>query len=64
MIHQNPNDLPRLKSMIDAEEYLDEMSAPRIDPARPEMTGWAMKQNRKRQREKKEATDNGDVETG
>ena len=52
MMHQNPEELPQLESAIDSEEYLDTMSAPRVDPARPEMTGWAMKENRKRQREK------------
>ena len=50
MIHQNPDDLPRLQTALDAEAYLDVMSAPRVDPARPELTGWAMKQNRRRQR--------------
>lgn len=64
MIHQNPNDLPLLQSMIDIEEYLDKMSAPRVDPARPEMTGWAMKLNRKQQRERKEAAGKGNVEMG
>jgi hypothetical protein len=47
MINNDPEALPQLRSAIDPEEYLDAMSAPRIDPARPEMTGWAMKQNRK-----------------
>jgi hypothetical protein len=50
MIHNNPEELPQLESAIDAEDYLDEMSAPRVDPARPEMTGWAMKQNRQKQK--------------
>lgn len=49
MIHNDPEDLPQLEAAIDGEGYLDAMSAPRIDPARPEMTGWAMKQNRKKQ---------------
>jgi hypothetical protein len=49
MIHNVSEDLPQLESAIDGEGYLDAMSAPRIDPARPEMTGWAMKQNRKKQ---------------
>lgn len=40
-----------LEASLDSEEYLDKMSAPRIDPARPDLTGWAMKENRKRQRE-------------
>lgn len=50
MIHQNPEELPQLQSALDGEEYLDVMSAPRVDPARPEMTGWAMRQNRRRQK--------------
>lgn len=48
MMCQDMENLPHLKAPIDSEEYLDRMSAPRIDPARPEMTGWAMKQNRKK----------------
>ncbi|RAL14984.1 uncharacterized protein BO97DRAFT_404001 [Aspergillus homomorphus CBS 101889] len=51
MMHQDVETLPQLQSAIETEEYLDQMSAPRIDPARPELTGWAMKQNRKKQRE-------------
>lgn len=54
MIHHEPETLPQLETLIDGEEYLDAMSAPRIDPARPEMTGWAMKQNRKKQKEARE----------
>ncbi|KAL4806281.1 Sin-like protein conserved region-domain-containing protein [Aspergillus unguis] len=50
MMHQDVADLPQLESAINGEDYLDRMSAPRIDPARPEMTGWAMKQNRLKQR--------------
>lgn len=50
MMHQDLENLPQLESAINSEEYLDRMSAPRIDPARPEMTGWAMKQNRSTQR--------------
>ncbi|KAF7162694.1 hypothetical protein CNMCM6106_009515 [Aspergillus hiratsukae] len=51
MIQQDLEDVPQLEAAIDSEDYLDRMSAPRIDPARPEMTGWAMKQNRKRQKD-------------
>ncbi|KAM0096469.1 hypothetical protein ACP6JD_000232 [Aspergillus fumigatus] len=51
MIQQDLENVPQLEAAIDSEDYLDRMSAPRIDPARPEMTGWAMKQNRKRQKE-------------
>lgn len=50
MINQEIESLQQLESAIDSEEYLDQMSAPRIDPARPDLTGWAMKQNRKKQR--------------
>jgi hypothetical protein len=51
MIQQDLENVPQLEAAIDSEDYLDRMSAPRIDPARPDMTGWAMKQNRKRQKE-------------
>lgn len=51
MIHKDTEDLPSLESIIDSEDYLDKMSAPRIDPARPDLTGWAMKENRRRQRD-------------
>lgn len=51
MMYHDVEGLPQLQSALDTEDYLDSMSAPRIDPARPEMTGWAMKQNRRRQRE-------------
>ncbi|KAL4958336.1 Sin-like protein conserved region-domain-containing protein [Aspergillus filifer] len=50
MMHQDVEELPQLQSAINGEDYLDRMSAPRIDPARPEMTGWAMKQNRLKQK--------------
>jgi DNA-directed RNA polymerase len=49
MMHQDLESLPQLESAINSENYLDKMSAPRIDPANPEMTGWAMKQNRMKQ---------------
>lgn len=51
MMNQNPEELPQLESVINSEAYLDGMSAPRIDPAHPEMTGWAMKQNRQKQKD-------------
>ncbi|EPS32709.1 hypothetical protein PDE_07669 [Penicillium oxalicum 114-2] len=51
MMSQKLDELPELKATINSEQYLDGMSAPRIDPARPEMTGWAMKQNRQKQME-------------
>ncbi|KAL2818191.1 hypothetical protein BDW59DRAFT_165638 [Aspergillus cavernicola] len=50
MMHQDVAGLPQLESAINSEDYLDKMSAPRIDPARPDMTGWAMKQNRIKQK--------------
>ncbi|KAJ5690477.1 hypothetical protein N7462_004869 [Penicillium macrosclerotiorum] len=50
MMNQKPEDLPQLEATINSEAYLDGMSAPRIDPAHPEMTGWAMKQNRQKQK--------------
>lgn len=51
MIHKETEHLPILVSTIESEDYLDKMSAPRIDPARPDLTGWAMKENRRRQRD-------------
>ncbi|KAH8696254.1 hypothetical protein BGW36DRAFT_428272 [Talaromyces proteolyticus] len=49
MIHNEPDDLPQLESAVDGE------IAPPVDPAHPAMTGWAMKQNRQKQREVAEA---------
>lgn len=43
MFNQTPEEPPELESAITGEDYLDGMSAPRIDPTRPELTGWAMK---------------------
>lgn len=51
MLHPEDGEPQALESNLDSEEYLDKMSAPRIDPARPDLTGWAMKENRRRQRE-------------
>ncbi|KAJ5120278.1 DNA-directed RNA polymerase III subunit Rpc5 [Penicillium bovifimosum] len=51
MIHKDTENLEPLSSNIESEDYLDRMSAPRIDPARPDLTGWAMKENRRRQRD-------------
>ena len=51
MLHPEEGEPQSLEANIDSEEYLDKMSAPRIDPARPDLTGWAMKENRRRQRE-------------
>ena len=63
MMHQDVEELPQLQSAINGEDYLDRMSAPRIDPARPEMTGWAMKQNRKKHGEQTQPTE-GNPEEG
>jgi hypothetical protein len=51
MLSQDPEKLPSLEANIDSEGYLDKMSAPRIDPARPDLTGWAMRENRQIQRD-------------
>ena len=59
MLYYDVEGLPQLKAALDTEDYLDSMSAPRIDPARPEMTGWAMKQNRRRQREQRSEAGGG-----
>ncbi|KKK14781.1 hypothetical protein AOCH_004192 [Aspergillus ochraceoroseus] len=59
MMHQDLEDLPQLETAINSEDYLDTMSAPRIDPARPEMTGWAMKQNRKKGTDSGSSTEEG-----
>ncbi|EAU37392.1 conserved hypothetical protein [Aspergillus terreus NIH2624] len=60
MMHQELEELPQLQSAINSEDYLDKMSAPRIDPAHPEMTGWAMKQNRKKQGGKESSRENAE----
>lgn len=58
MINNYPEGLPQLESAITSEDYLAEMSAPRIDPAQPE-------QSRKRHQftktDKRQASD-GEVE--
>lgn len=41
---------PQLQTAVDAEDYADSMSAPRVDPVHPEMTGWAMKSRREKKR--------------
>lgn len=52
MLHQDTEQLPSLEASVDSEEYLDKMSAPKIDPARPDLTGWAMRENRQRQKQR------------
>lgn len=37
-----------MASAIDAEDYIDEMSAPRVDPIHPELAGLALKERRKK----------------
>ena len=39
---------PQLRTAVEAEDYVDSMSAPRVDPVHPEMTGWAMKSRREK----------------
>ncbi|PGH18459.1 hypothetical protein AJ79_00529 [Helicocarpus griseus UAMH5409] len=48
MFNQSLEEPPLLESAIQAEDYIDGMSAPRVDPINPEMAGWAMKLRRKR----------------
>ncbi|PGH07027.1 sulfite reductase (NADPH) hemoprotein beta-component [Blastomyces parvus] len=50
MFNQSLDEPPLLQSAIGSEDYVDGMSAPRIDPINPEMAGWAMKLRRKAQR--------------
>ncbi|WEW57392.1 hypothetical protein PRK78_002859 [Emydomyces testavorans] len=50
MFNQTIEDPPRLESAIEPDDYVDGMSAPRVDPTRPEMTGWAIKMRRKKRR--------------
>jgi sulfite reductase (NADPH) hemoprotein beta-component len=47
MFNQSLEEPPQLESAINAGDYIDGMSAPRVDPTRPEMTGWAMKLRRR-----------------
>lgn len=55
MFNQTPEEPPQLESAIVGEDYLDGMSAPRIDPTRPEMTGWAMKARQKERMQAQES---------
>ncbi|EEH18360.2 hypothetical protein PABG_00923 [Paracoccidioides brasiliensis Pb03] len=50
MFNQSLDEPPLLQSAISPEDYIDGMSAPRIDPINPEMAGWAMKLRRKARR--------------
>lgn len=50
MFNQSLDEPPLLQSAITPEDYIDGMSAPRIDPINPEMAGWAMKLRRKARR--------------
>ncbi|KAI5277657.1 hypothetical protein KEM52_004871, partial [Ascosphaera acerosa] len=51
MFLQAPAPPAQLESRVTPEDYLDAMSAPRIDPIHPELAGQAMKM-RRREREK------------
>ncbi|OJD13867.1 hypothetical protein AJ78_05714 [Emergomyces pasteurianus Ep9510] len=50
MFNQSLDEPPLLQSAIGSEDYIDGMSAPRVDPINPEMAGWAMKLRRKARR--------------
>lgn len=50
MFNHSLEEPPQLESAIDSEDYVDGMSAPRVDPTQPEMTGWAMKVRKKKRR--------------
>ncbi|KAK2794295.1 hypothetical protein FQN52_008653 [Onygenales sp. PD_12] len=50
MFNQSPEEPLQLESAISSDDYIDGMSAPRIDPINPEMAGWAMKLRRKARR--------------
>lgn len=50
MFNEGLEEPVQLQSAITTEDYLDSMSAPRVDPTRPEMTGWAMKRRQQRRR--------------
>ncbi|KAK2845274.1 hypothetical protein FQN49_005879 [Arthroderma sp. PD_2] len=50
MFNENLEEPDQLQSAITADDYLDSMSAPRVDPTRPEMTGWAMKRRQQKRR--------------
>lgn len=50
MFNRTIDEPPRLESAIESDDYIDSMSAPRVDPTRPEMTGWAMKLRRQKRR--------------
>ncbi|EAS34916.3 uncharacterized protein CIMG_00270 [Coccidioides immitis RS] len=50
MFNRTIEEPPQLESAIEADDYVDGMSAPRVDPTRPDMTGWAMKMRRKKRR--------------
>ncbi|KAI1915495.1 hypothetical protein LOZ39_001107 [Ophidiomyces ophidiicola] len=39
-----------LESAIEPDDYIDGMSAPRVDPTQPDMSGWALKMRQKKRR--------------
>lgn len=49
---------PQLQTAVEAEDYVDSMSAPRVDPVNPEMTAWAMKSRREKKRRHSKNTQN------
>lgn len=55
MFNQSLEEPLQLESAIISEDYLDGMSAPRVDPTRPHMTGWAMKARRKNRAQTQES---------
>ena len=49
---------PQLQAAVEADGYVDSMSAPRVDPVHPEMTGWAMRSRREKKRHPSETAEN------
>lgn len=47
MFNLSLGESPELQSAVNSDDYIDAMSAPRVDPVHPEMTGWAMKSRRR-----------------
>ncbi|EEP75501.1 sulfite reductase beta subunit [Uncinocarpus reesii 1704] len=65
MFNRTIEEPPQLESAIEPDDYIDGMSAPRVDPTRPDMTGWAMRARRKKRGlpEKAQADDDIVMET-
>lgn len=47
MFNQNVEQATDLESSIGTNDYLDELSAPRVDPMYPELAGQMLKERRK-----------------